>query len=163
MNPQGILTHAGPYEFSDIGTRTVLPLLGSTQTFMANIPGSLVGAVWQWDDHFNVTRIRITAGQAVSYRLETIACVEYVLNPNTAFSRVSLPSPPASPMSVLAVDSAIAKVPAATTAAQSESIIQRLLRGAAKVAPIVGSIFGPEGTLIGGGVSAITSALAEIL
>lgn len=163
-SPQGVLKHTGPYNFKAIPEQPIVPVPAETQAkaFFSVLGGVINPAIWYWDSGFNVTRIRITAPRSCSYRLETMACVEYVPNPGTPFSRVSMPRPKTNTPTVEIVDRAIADSPAATTQPHANSIINRVLDIATKAARGARALPGPYG-VIAGAVSEITDALNRTL
>jgi len=166
--PQGVLKHAGQYLWQTIDENPVMAIssvepLRAFHTFGAGPKAGTFGCLYLWDSSFSVKRIRITTPKAVSFRLEIIACVEYVISPSTPFARLATIKPKVDTISVDIVDSAIASMPAAVTPNQNLSVINKLLSVVAKTAPIAGSVFGPTGMAIGSGVAGITDAIANIL
>lgn len=168
QQPQGVLRHAGPYMWGTMHESPYLPISGQSngQAFFTHGGGENVGkygAVSYWDSTFNATRLRITTPSSVAFRLETVVCVEYVMNANSPFARIATPPVKVDTRSVEAVDIAVAKMPAAVTPQQNQNFIQKFIRSVAAAAPIAGMAFGPTGGAIGSGVAAITDALANLL
>lgn len=168
VQPQGILKHSGPYMWDEIHESPIVPVSGFANngaffTFGAGTNFQKFGAVTCWADGFSVKRIRISTPQSVSFRLETLVCVEYVLTPNSPFARIATPRTKVDSRSVELVDTAISAMPASVTPGQTVSFINKFLRTISQAAPIAGAPFGPTGIAIGTSVSAISDALANIL
>lgn len=164
MQPQGVLKHSGPYLWETIHESPILPIVGSSnRVFVSERTGVGYGGLYQWDSAFSITRLRINCGNACTFRLETVACVEYVIAPNSPFSRLALPKTKVDSRSVELVDAAIANMPAAATPTQTTSFLSKLFSAVSKSAGSVGAMFGPLGATIGSSVSMITDALSNIL
>lgn len=168
MCPQGVLKHAGPYLWKNIPERPTVPVSSYNYgncffTFGGGANVGKYGTVFEWDSSYSAKRIRINSPSPVSYRLETVICVEYILAPNNPFSRIATPKVKVDTKSVELVDAAIASMPSAVTPAQNNSFVNRFFATVSKAAPIVGGGFGPAGMAIGTGVAAITDAIANLL
>lgn len=166
--PQGVLKHNGPYLWSNSAESAVVTVpsqdLGSAFfTLGAGVDSGKYGAVYLWDEAFSVKRIRISTNQPVGFRLETIACLEYVIAPTNPFARIATPKVKVDTRSVEIVDAALGNMPAMMTPSANEAFINRLFRTVSKTASSVGNAFGPTGAAIGGGVALITDALANVL
>lgn len=166
--PQGVLKHAGQYLWMTSDENPLVPLSSVDPTkafftFGAGPRSATYGAIFGWDSSFSVKRIRITTPRPVTFRLEVIACVEYIIPSTTPYARLATARHKVDNTSVNIVDSAIATMPAAVTPNQNVSVINKLLRVVSTVAPAAGAVFGPSGMAIGAGVAGITDAIANIL
>jgi len=166
--PQGVLKHAGQYLWTTIDENPVTAI-SSTEpnkafhSFGAGPKSGTFGCIYLWESNFSVKRIRITTPSALAFRLEVIACVEYIISPTTPYARLATVKPKVDTTSVNIVDSALASMPAAVTPNQNLSIVSKLLNLVSKTAPIAGAAFGPSGIAIGSGVAGLTDAIANIL
>lgn len=168
MMPQGVLKHAGPYlwQTTDEQPTMAVSSIDTTKSFFTYGTGTkstTFGNVYNWDSSFSVKRIRITTPKVVSFRLEVIACVEYIIANNTPYARLATAKPKVDTVSVGIVDTALASMPAAVSPSQNEGVVNKLLRAVSVAAPIAGSLFGPAGAAIGAGVAGITDAISNVL
>lgn len=174
MQPQGVLKHTGPYDWKAYESSPLLTVsevrdgIQATEawayfTYGMGVNSTKYGSVFVWDSSFDVKRIRITTPRAVSFRLETIICCEYVLPATNPYARIATKRTTHDSASVELVDQAISNMPAAVSTTGSTNYLNKFLKAVSVGAPFVGSIFGPEGTAVGLMVSELSETLNQIL
>jgi len=164
---QGVSKHVGAYNWDTIHDSGIVLTTNPIDRSLFSYGNLLVttghfGTVWSYDDSFLLKRIRIT-GENVSYRLETMHCVEYLPSPGAIRRLPSTRSNNVDIESIAYVDKAVSSSPTAFTQSDNASYLRRFIGAISKFALPIGSLFGPEGMAAGGIVSTVSNYLQKVL
>jgi len=131
MNPTGVLKHSGPYLWKTIDEYPIMPLTAEGAPLFVDFAPVFFATYFGWDSGFNVARLRIY-GANVSYRLEVITTIEYVINPNSPFSRVIGPQITVDEAALALADLSVSQVPNAIPEATLPLLTRSIIRQAKK-------------------------------
>jgi hypothetical protein len=111
------------------------------------IPNVSYGTVNFWDDRFDPVTVRIQGMSAnTSLIVETVACVEYEVDPTSIMSRVAAPSPPLNTATIQNVGAFLRSQPLAKPVREEATLSQNFMkfaRTAMKVASYSNSPMAP--------------------
>ena len=159
---QTVVKHNGDYEWQDYSVNAMVlypsdhkgnSLICSNGNGPSSSGGfqyhGVIGVDTNWDSvEFEFTSLNREA----SFRIESVLCVEYEIQPTSTFARLAQKPPPENPMAVRAADSALSRAPIAYPG--SRNLLSSAVKTLAGAAPTVGSAFGPYGTAVGTAVDA---------
>jgi len=135
-------------------------LLGNGVVTGSNL--TQIGGVYCYDDDWSSHQIVLSGAQnGATYRFSVKTCVEHIPQPNSIIARYATQPPSSNPRTLEAVEDFLKHAPMTTPASNPSGLMKSFLKAVEVGAPVIGSVFGPEGTAVGAALSSVTSLLAS--
>lgn len=133
-------------------------------TFLGQTDLKFLGGLTLWDETFDPVDIIVTTSGAngISYRVEIVSCVEYLVDPTSEVIKFTAEPPKANHATLELVNQVLQKEPIMRPLNQEDAPIKQFVSAVSKISGKVAAVPGMAG-LIGGGVNVISNLIESML
>lgn len=168
----GLLRQSNPvHPFTDYNANPLVltdenQLISGTNniTFLGLTSSKFNGGLVIWDGAFDPVDIIVTTSGAtgISYRVEIVSCVEYLVDPTSSVIKFTADPPKPSHATLELVDQILQREPIMRPLHQEDAPIKQFVSAVSKISGRVAAVPGMAG-LIGGGVNVISNLIESML